>query len=163
MALFGAQRDVNLILSINRELLQRVIQQKVGYYKINLEETKSNIYGESSDKFYHAPVLLDCLIDLEGQSSKNQNGLPTVTRKTTFSFLRDILKSADLVPERGDVIVHNDIFYIVDNVVDNQYFVGKYPEYSYSTDTDGFGESISLVLEASMTSAEKLNIKRERL
>lgn len=163
MALFGERRDVDLILSINRELLQKIIQQKVGYYKIDLEETVSNIYGESSNKFYHQPILIDCLISLEGQVTKNQNGLPTVTRKTTFSFLRDMLKTAGLVPERGDVVLHNENYYVVDNIIDNQYFLGKYPEYSYSNDTDNFGESVSLVLEATLTSAEKLNLKRERL
>ena len=63
MALYGANRDVSLFRHLNRELLNNIIEQKVGYYKINLEKSQANIYGESSKKYYNDPVLINCLIE----------------------------------------------------------------------------------------------------
>ena len=48
MALFGRDRDISLFRSINTELLRDVITQQCAYYKFRLDETKVNIYGESS-------------------------------------------------------------------------------------------------------------------
>ena len=62
MALFGGTRDINLFTTITRELMGDVITQQIAYYKIKLEETISNIYGEAANgKFYHEPVLLNSL------------------------------------------------------------------------------------------------------
>ena len=41
MALFGGQRDVNLIKKINRELMGDIITQQCAFYKYKLEQTNS--------------------------------------------------------------------------------------------------------------------------
>ena len=63
MALFGETRDVLLINRINRELLNNIINQQVGYYKVNLGASATNIYGESLNKTWYPGVELYCLID----------------------------------------------------------------------------------------------------
>ena len=40
MALYGANRDISLFRHLNRELLNNIIEQKVGYYKIILDNKK---------------------------------------------------------------------------------------------------------------------------
>jgi hypothetical protein len=68
-ALFGRQRDISLFRHINRELLWDVVTQQIAYYKIKIEETYTNLYGESSNGYIFAePVLLNCRIEREGQS-----------------------------------------------------------------------------------------------
>ena len=62
MALFGRQRDISLFRHVNRELIWDIITQQIGYYKVILEETYTNIYGEAMEKFLTDPVLLNCLI-----------------------------------------------------------------------------------------------------
>ena len=54
MALFGSARDANLIRSVNRELINKYIDTEVGFYKLNIEATKTNIYDESDDKVYYS-------------------------------------------------------------------------------------------------------------
>jgi len=45
------------------ELVHDVITQQIGYYKVMLNDTVPNVYGESLTKNYIGPVLLNCLIE----------------------------------------------------------------------------------------------------
>jgi hypothetical protein len=40
MAIFGGLRDFNTFMGINRELINDVISQQIGYYKVSLADTK---------------------------------------------------------------------------------------------------------------------------
>mgnify|MGYP003333167768 CR=1 FL=1 len=80
-----------------------------------------------------------------------------------YNDLRDILVDLQLVPEVGDIVLWQDDYYEVDNLVENQLFVGKDPSYSYSDDNADFGSSISIVVTAKYIRPEKLGITKERL
>ena len=68
MALYGGQRDISLFRHVNRELIADIISQEVVYYKLKLEETKFNLYGEAAEsKYYHRGVILSCLTDRSPQ------------------------------------------------------------------------------------------------
>ncbi len=179
MSLFGEARDISLFRHINRELLNNIIEQKVGYYKIVLDRTESNMYGEANGtKIYKDPVLINCLIDKGDQVTSTDDFGPDVNRTISFRFLRDDLAGYDLsnefnndakgfayniVPEVGDVILWNNVYYEVDGIVEGQYFVGKYPEYSYSSNTDNFGTSLSIILSTHYMRPEKLGLNQERI
>lgn len=179
MSLFGEARDISLFRHINRELLNNIIEQKVGYYKIVLEKTESNMYGEANGtKIFNDPVLLNCLIDRGDQTTSTDEFGPDITRTVSFRFLRDDLAGYDLstefsndakgftyniVPEIGDVILWNNDYYEVDGITENQYFVGKYPEYSYSSTTDNFGTSLSIILSTHYMRPEKLGLNPQRI
>ena len=62
MALFGGSRDISLFHNLNSELLKDIIQEDVAYYKFALNQTTSNVYGESVSKVYYEPLLVSCLI-----------------------------------------------------------------------------------------------------
>ena len=38
--LFGSNRDFELLVKVNRELLKDIVEQEVLFYKLNLEETE---------------------------------------------------------------------------------------------------------------------------
>ena len=63
MALYGKARDVRLFRGLNTELLHRIIEQQVGYYKVKLDDTPANVYGEAQSKTLIGPVLIKCLLD----------------------------------------------------------------------------------------------------
>lgn len=163
MSMFGQNRDIQIFNEINRELLHNIIEQKAGYYKIVLGTTESNVYGESTTKTFNDPVLINCLIDRGDQVSDSSEQGPNLNRKVSFRFFRPDLVCVNVVPEIGDIILWDEDYYEVDTVVENQYIVGKYPEYSYSPDTDDFGESLSIICVCHYTRKEALGISKDRL
>jgi hypothetical protein len=163
MALFGGSRDISLFRHINKELINNIIQQSVGYYKISLDKTSSNLYGESLIKTYNDPVLVNCLIERTPPTWTETEFGADITQDITVRFLRDILVDIQLVPEVGDVVLWQEDYYEIDGTVENQLVVGKDPSYSYSSDTADFGSSISIIVTAKFIRPEKLGLKPERL
>lgn len=102
MALFGSSRDISMFRNVNRELLHDVIQQEIAYYKISLETTRSNIYGESSQKIFQDPVLLKTLVTRADLQTTDSDFGPDINRSLSFAFLRDDLKDIELVPLNGE-------------------------------------------------------------
>lgn len=162
MAIFGTQRDILLFNSVNRELLPDVITQQVGYYKISLGKTTTNIYGEATTKNISDPVLLNCLITRGEQTWSSDAFGPDVNRTISFAFFRQDLVDVNVVPEVGDVIFWYENYYEVDGVTDNQYFLGKIPEYAYSQGLENFGSSISIICTTHLVPADKIGITKER-
>jgi len=181
MALFGGQRDISLFRHINRELMGDIITQQCSFYKFKIEETKINLYGEAAEeKYYMGPVLLNCLVERRDQEYPETDLGTDFSWGATFKFLRDdlldknkdfnldtTLYGADLVPEVGDIIMYNEGYYEVDNIISNQYFVGKNPDYPNATNPlnpglEEFGSSISIICETHYVPADKVGITQER-
>ena len=137
--MYGSNRDISLFRHLNRELINNIIETKVGYYKIILDRTPSNIYGESTKKSFYDPVLINCLIERGDTTSTVDDFGPDISRTIKCRFLRDDLAGIDLcteqspdglgfahgvVPEIGDIILWQGQYFEVDNVNDNQLIVG---------------------------------------
>ena len=145
------------------ELVHDVITQQIGYYKVMLNDTVPNVYGESLTKNYIGPVLLNCLIERGDYTVDNSDFGPDVRREVTFRFLKDDLIAANVVPEVGDIVMYNELYYESDNVNENQLIMGKDPDYSYSPGLQNFGSSFSIIVKAHMTTPERLGIEKFRL
>lgn len=158
MPLFGGSRDISLFKTMNKELINDIIQTEVAYYKFALNETVSNIYGESNKKSYYEPLRLSCLIEKNDQEWSSDDFGPDIKQIYQYKFLKDNLANINLIPEVGDLILFNNDFWEVDTFVENQYFTGKRPEYAISTDTQDFGVSLSIILSTHLSRVEKLNL-----
>jgi len=163
MALYGGSRDISFIRHINKELINNIIEQQVGYYILDLSKTNSNLYGESLSKTYQDPVLVNCLIDRIDQAWSETEFGSDVTRTINVRFLRDILVDIQLVPKVGDIILWDENYYEIGSLIENQFVVGKDPSYSYSEDNTDFGSSISIIVSAQYIRPEKVGVTRERL
>jgi len=158
-----------------------IITQQCSFYKFKIEETKINLYGEAAEeKYYMGPVLLNCLVERRDQEYPETDLGTDFSWGATFKFLRDdlldknkdfnldtTLYGADLVPEVGDIIMYNEGYYEVDNIISNQYFVGKNPDYPNATNPlnpglEEFGSSISIICETHYVPADKVGITQER-
>ena len=161
MSIFGSQKDFALITKMNRALLRDIIEQEIGYYKISLEGTEANIYGEALKKVFNDPLLLECLITRGDQVFTVDDFGPDLQRTLSFAFLRQDLVDVQLVPEVGDIIMLNENYYEVDAVRENQFFFGKDNNYNYGRSA-AYGASISIVCDAHLTRADKLGITEVR-
>ena len=161
--MFGRQRDVQLFNSVNQELIHDIIEQLVGYYKVVLNETPSNLYGEQQNKTYMGPVLLPCLLVRGGTTSETDQMGPDTFRELEVRLWRDDCISANVVPEIGDIVLWNNLYFEVDNVNENQLVVGKDPSYPYSEDVVEFGDSLSFILTFHFTRPEIPGIEQTRL
>jgi hypothetical protein len=163
MALYGGSRDISFIRHINKELINNIIEQQVGYYILDLSKTNSNLYGESLSKTYQDPVLVNCLIERTPPTWRETEFGSDVTQDITVRFLRDILVDIQLVPKVGDIILWDENYYEIGSLIENQLVVGKNPSYSYSEDNADFGSSISIIVLAQYIRPEKVGVTRERL
>lgn len=161
--IFGSQRDFNLFVGINRELLSDVIEQEILYYKFSLEQTEVNIYGEGMEKIYWEPVKLNCLITRGDQTSNVDDFGSDLTRESSFAFLREDLTLVNVVPEVGDIIMWHENYYEVDNATENQLFLGKDDSYNLTQYGSNFGASVSIICQAHLTRADKVGITRVRI
>ena len=164
MAYFGRSRDISMFSNINNELLGQVIEQKVGYYQVILDETAPNIYGESINKKYNGPVLLTCLLERGDTTPLTDDFGMDIERKLTVRFFRPHLVTANVEPSTGDIILWNEDYYEVNNVNENQLIVGKDPLYAY-TNQDFVPDactSLSIILECFYIRPEKVNIRENR-
>jgi hypothetical protein len=168
MALFGSSRDVSVVRKVNRELLGNVISQQCTLYKVNLEKTVSNIYGESVGlRYFTEPTLLYCRITRTDPGFIATDVGPDYDRTVTFSFLRDDLVDAGVNPELGDIIMYYDDYFEIEQSFDNQLWVGKNPDYPYAINPtnpglENFGYSVSVSCTAHYIPADKVNLTKER-
>lgn len=163
MALFGSVRDASMIIGVASEFVSNVVTEQIGYYKVILPATQPNIYGEALVKEYIGPVLLNCLIVRGDYTTVTDSFGPDSRREVDFRFLKVDLEYANVVPETGDIVMYNELYYEVDNTNENQYFLGKNPQYAYSEGLNNFGASISIILNTHLTSPERLGITIQRL
>jgi len=163
MALFGESRDISFIHKINEELLNNVIEQEVDFYEIHIPDSKANLYGESTNKVYYAPVRLTCLIERGDQnvSADAPFGLDAV-QAHTFRFLRKKLVDINLIPQIGDIIESRGNYYEITNTNENQFFVGMDDNYP-KTPGNEFGTSLSIICNTHLARVNRLQIIKSRL
>jgi hypothetical protein len=160
MALFGQYRDISLFTTLNKELIVDIIDIEVAVFKLALAQNKTNMYEENDNKVYYSGVKIPCLINRSGQQYNQDNPTIDFSQPIEFQFLRDILLDFEIVIEVGDLVEYNGEYYEIDNVIDNQYIVGKNPDYA-STGRD-WGSNFSIIAQGHITRRTKLNIEQVR-
>lgn len=156
--IFGSIRDTGTLLHIGRELVKDVVEQEVLYYKISLEHTEENLYGEASNKVYWTPLKLNCLIRRGDQDYSVQDYGTDLNRTTEFAFFKEDLRDANLLIEPGDIIEWSKDYFEVDGLKENQMWLGKDLDYRLNTPTWKFGSSVSIVAKTHLTRVTKLSL-----
>ena len=160
--LFGSNRDFDLFVSVNRELIKDIIEQEVLYYKLSIADTSVNIYGEALQKTYLEAVKLNCLITRGDQVYDVDEFGPDLGREASFAFLKPDLEDISTVPEVGDIVMWHEDYYEVDTVRENQLFVGRDSSYNLTQHGNKFGSSVSIIVDCHLTRTDKVGITRAR-
>mgnify|MGYP003645676728 CR=1 FL=1 len=165
MALFGSARDASLIRHINNELIVNLIDIEIELYKLVLEDTRENLYGESDQKKYYNPIKIPCLIQKDEKTVIGDDYGIDSTRTGIFAFSRDYLKDRTIIFEIGDVLNYDNEFYEADAVHGSNYWGGRNPstDLGYtSAERSEFGYSVEVRVEAHITQRNKLNLVEVR-
>jgi hypothetical protein len=144
-------RDLQLFRSFARELVDTVIENTCVLFKVNLNETKINLYGEAMNKTWHPGVELFVLINKEPQTAAYEGFGPETNQNIEFRFDRLLCEERNTYPEIGDVIYFDDAYFEIDNTTEIQ-FVGGLP----GTNSD---RNWSIVCSTFMVSKSNLNIE----
>ena len=151
MPKFMLGRDLQLFRSFARELVDTVIENTCVLFKVNLNETKINLYGEAMNKTWHPGVELFVLINKEPQTAAYEGFGPETNQNIEFRFDRLLCEERNTYPEIGDVIYFDDAYFEIDNTTEIQ-FVGGLP----GTNSD---RNWSIVCSTFMVSKSNLNIE----
>ena len=164
MALFGGKRDVSLVRNINKELMCKIIDTSILYYKLVLGQSESNVYEETVGKTYYVPIKIHAHIAREDPSFMNNEITQDYTVNTRFAFLRELLVDLDLICEVGDFIYWDNEYYEVDAVIENKYWTQKNPftDIDISLDKEQFGHSVSIICDAHVTRRNRIETIEKR-
>ena len=125
MARFTLARDIKFFESISRELVDVVIETAVVLYKLVIEDSKTNLYGESLNKTYYQGVETTAVIERESSTSEYEGFGSDKNQLVEFRFNRFTLEDTGFYPEVGDIIFHNNGYFEIDNVREDQLVGGQ--------------------------------------
>lgn len=143
MARFALARDIKFFEGISKELVDAVIETAVVLYKLVIEDSKTNLYGESLNKTYYQGVECTAVIQREDTSSNYEGFGSDQSQNVEFRFNRFTLEDKGFYPEIGDIIFHNDAYFEIDNVREDQLIGGRVET--------GDGEKFSIICSTFMT------------
>ena len=121
---FVPQKEVDLFDAFNEELIDEIIGQTVDIYKISVEDTEENIYGESSTKHYDKGFRVNCLINFTEPTIDQEEFGPDLNTAIEMYFHRTTLEEAEFYPEIGDIVDWNDFYFEINSVSEPQLIAG---------------------------------------
>ena len=131
MPKFVSDRDVTFFKGLARELVDTVVENVIVLFKVNLNETKVNLYGESINKTWYPGVELYGLINKEAETTNYEGFGSDTSQNIEFRLDRWMCEEKNTYPEIGDVILFDNSYYEIDNTNEIQ-FVGGQPKNNFS-------------------------------
>jgi hypothetical protein len=128
MARFALSRDIRFFEGISRELVDAVVTTAVVLYKLIIEDSKTNLYGESLSKTYYQGMECNAMIQREDTQANYEGFGSDTSQNVEFRFNRFTLEDKNFYPEIGDIIFHNDGYFEIDNVREEQLIGGRVDE-----------------------------------
>jgi hypothetical protein len=155
MALYGSARDASLFRHLNKELINDIVSVEVVFFKLSLQDTNENIYGESDKKVYYNPMKIFCLVERDDQAFEGDDFGMDYNQAAVFSFLRDTMQDMSVYPEVGDIVEWDLDYYEIDSIVENNYVAGKNPNTDFNRGTHGY--NVAFVCSSHLTRKSRIN------
>ena len=127
---FIPQKEIYLWDSMNEELIDEIVGQSVDIYKIDVEESDDNIYGESLTKYFKQAFRVNCLIMFNDPVTDQDEFGADTNADIEMYFHRNSLSDADFFPEVGDIVDWNDFYWEMNEVQEPQLIAG-HPDYKH--------------------------------
>ena len=123
---FVPQKEFDLINAMNEELIDEIVGQSVDIYKVNIDKTDENLYGESTTKYYDIGFRVNCLILYNEPTIQQEEFGADLNADIEMYFQRENLSSGSLnfYPETGDIVDWNDFYWEINGTTEPQLFAG---------------------------------------
>ena len=130
---FVPQKEINLIDSMNEELIDEILGQSVDIYKVSIENTEENLYGESTTKYYEVGFRVNCMIMFNEPEVTNEEWGADLNANIEMYFQRNNLASGSLnfYPESSDVCDWNSHYWEINGVTEPQ-LIGGHPNFNHA-------------------------------
>ena len=121
---FVPQKEIDLFDVMNEELIDEIVGQTVDIYKVSIDDTDVNLYGESTTKYYDQGFRVNCLVNyIEPEIIQDDFGADLNTSIEMY-FHRTTLSEAGFFPEIGDIVDWNDFYFEINAVTEPQLIAG---------------------------------------
>ena len=128
---FVPQKEIDLFDVMNEELIDEIVGQSVDIYKVEVDETTANVYGESTTKYFGKGFRVNCLINFTEPTIEINDGVGSdLNTAVELYFHRTTLKEADFYPEIGDIVDWND-FYFEINSISSPQLIGGHQDFKH--------------------------------
>ena len=130
---FIPQKEIDTIDSMNEELIDEIIGQSVDIYKVSIDNTDENVYGESTTKYYEVGFRVNCLILFNEPEIIQDDFGADENASIEMYFQRNNLSSGSLnfYPEMGDIVDWNNYYWEINGATEPQLIAG-HPAYNHS-------------------------------
>jgi len=115
--LFVGDRELDFFKLLTKELMQKVIAQKVIYYAVSEEHTNSHrLYDEAINKTVWRPVEINALVLYnEPLQTATQFSIDTIYSLEIYFYTRE-LQERNVIPREGDFVKFGDIVYEIEKL-----------------------------------------------
>ena len=130
---FIPQKEIDTIDSMNEELIDENIGQSVDIYKVSIDNTEENVYGESTTKYYEVGFRVNCLILFNEPEIVQDDFGADVNSSIEMYFQRNNLASGSLnfYPEMGDIVDWNEHYWEINGTTEPRLIAG-HPGYKHN-------------------------------
>lgn len=125
-SLFITGKEIDFFNSISKEIIQKIVAQKIIYYAVSIEHSQVNeLYNESITKTVYSPVEMNALILFnEPIETTTHFSIDTVFTLEIY-FLENELRERNVEPREGDFIRWHDKIYEIKTLTRPQIFAGQ--------------------------------------
>lgn len=124
--LFVTPRELNFFNHMNKELIQRIVAQRITYYSVSQEHTKSdNLYDEAIQKTIFQPVDINARVLYKApDQSTSQFSIDTIYAIEAYFHIFE-LKERNIIPREGDFIKYGNTVYEIEKLTRPQITYGQ--------------------------------------
>ncbi len=113
------------MLHFNKELINTFIDVPIVLYKLNIIDSKKNVYGESAQKRWYQGVQIPVLVDRQLNTAVKDMSIINIEQTIEFNFLRQECIDRKVFPEIGDIIDFNHTYFELDQLNSIQLIAGQ--------------------------------------
>jgi hypothetical protein len=123
--LFLSTKEIRFFNSLNKELIQKIVAQKIIYYSVSEEHTQVNdLYKESINKTVYVPVEINArVLYNEPQQTTGQFTIDTKYSIEVY-FHMDELEERKIIAREGDFLKFGTVVYEIQKLTRPQITYG---------------------------------------